>query len=114
VSGSRCRRPDIEELVAAYRSDLLAAGMFASNPVTLVARTFLVRVGGLDGWARLPLADQCQLPTKERRIISWLIVTGRLRPSADYLVAGQPCLGKVAARHHPERTRCARRSGPPP
>ncbi len=102
MSGSRCRRPDIEELVAAYRSDLVAAGMFASNPVTSVARTFLARVGGLDGWARLPLADQCRLPTKERRIVSWLIVTGRLRPTADYLVVGQPCLGKVAARHHPE------------
>jgi integrase/recombinase XerD len=29
------------------------------------------------------------------------MVTGRLRPSADYLVVGRPYLGEVASRHHP-------------
>ncbi|MPZ13490.1 MAG: hypothetical protein GEU73_03545 [Chloroflexi bacterium] len=99
MSGSRCQRLDVESLVDAYRADLVAAGQFAEHPVTSVARTFLARVG-LDGWARLPLADQCALPTKVRRVVSWLIVTGRLRPSADYLVACRPYLGEVAAHHH--------------
>jgi hypothetical protein len=92
VSGTPCQRTDIEDLVAAYRSDLITAGQFAGHPVTSVARTFLGGVGP-DGWARLPLADQCALPAKVRRVVSWLIVTGRLRPSADYLVVCRPFFG---------------------
>jgi hypothetical protein len=48
----------------------------------------------------MPLAAQCALPLKDRRVVGWLIVTGRLRPSADYLVACRPYLGEVAAHHH--------------
>ena len=33
-------------------------------------------------------------------MVGWLIVTGRVRPSPDYLVACRPYLGEVAARHH--------------
>ena len=44
------------------------------------------------GMGRLPLAAQCALPLKDRRVVGWLIVTGRLRPSADYLVACRPYL----------------------
>jgi len=99
MNGSPAHRPDIEELVAAYRADLVAAGMFAGHPVTSVARTFFTRVG-VDGWSGLPLASQCALPLKDRRVVGWLIVTGRLRPSPDYLVACRPYLGEVAAHHH--------------
>jgi site-specific recombinase XerD len=94
------RRADVETLVAAYRADLLAAGMFADNPVTSVARAFLTRIG-VDGWAGLPLAGQCALPLKYRRVVGWLIVTGRVRPTPDYLVACRPYLGEVAAHLHP-------------
>ena len=73
--------------------------MFAGHPVTSVARMFFTRVGA-EGWACLPLAAQCALPLKDRRVVGWLIVTGRLRPSAGYLVACRPYLGEVAARHH--------------
>jgi integrase len=99
MSGSPTRRVDVEELVDAYRADLLAAGMFAGHPVTSVARSFLTRVG-VDGWSRLPLPQQCALALKDRRVIGWLIVTGRVRPSPDYLVACRPYLGEVAAHHH--------------
>ena len=99
MSSSPVRRADVEELVAAYRADLAAAGMFAAHPVTSVARTFFTRIG-VDGWARLPLSEQCALPLKDRRVVGWLIVTGRVRPSPDYLVACRPYLGEVAAHHH--------------
>jgi integrase len=89
----------VEELVAAYRADLRAAGMFAEHPVTSPARSFLTRVG-VDGWPKLSLAEQCAAPLKDRRVVGWLMVTGRLRPSPDYLVLGRPYLGEVAARHH--------------
>jgi integrase len=99
VSRSPARRADVEDLVGAYRADLVAAGMYAGHPVTSVARTFLVRVG-VKGWIEMPLDVQCALSLKERRVVGWLIVTGRLRPSPDYLVACRPYLGEVAAHHH--------------
>jgi len=99
VSGSPARRADVEDLVGAYRADLFVAGMYAGHPVTSVARTFLARVG-VDGWVEMPVEAQCALSLKERRVVGWLIVTGRLRPSPDYLVACRPYLGEVAAHHH--------------
>jgi integrase len=99
MNRSPAHRRDIEELVEAYRADLVAAGMFAGHPVTSVARTFFTRVG-VAGWSALPLAAQCALPLKDRRVVGWLMVTGRLRPSPDYLVACRPYLGEVAAHHH--------------
>jgi hypothetical protein len=99
MSGSPARRPGVEDLVDAYRADLTEAGMFAGHPVTSVARMFFTRVGAA-GWAQMPLAAQCALPLKDRRVVGWLIVTGRLRPGADYLVACRPYLGEVAAHHH--------------
>jgi hypothetical protein len=61
VSGSSPRRADVEALVAAYRADLIAAGMFAENPVTSVARMFFTRVGA-GGWAgcRWPSSVHCR------------------------------------------------------
>ena len=95
------RRPDegVEDLVAAYRADLVAAGMFAAHPVTSPARSFLTRVG-VNGWDKLSTTEQCATPLKDRRVAGWLMVTGRLRPSPDYLVLGKPYLGEIAARHH--------------
>ena len=94
----RARDPEVERLVDAYRADLVAAGMFAEHPATSPARSFLVRVG-VEGWSKLSLAEQCATSLKDRRVVGWLMVTGRLNPSADYLVLGRPYLGEVAARH---------------
>src|SRR5438128_5336006 len=93
------RRPEVESLVAAYRADLIAAGMFAENPVTSPARSFLSRVG-VNGWMALSLQEQCATSLQDRRVVGWLMVTGRCRPTPDYLVLGRPYLGEVAARHH--------------
>lgn len=91
--------PEVEDLVGAYQADLAAAGMFAGHPTTSYARSFLSRVG-VEGWAALPLDAQCATALKDRRVLGWLMVTGRLRPSPDYLVVGRPYLGEMAARHH--------------
>jgi hypothetical protein len=45
VNSSSASQADVEDLVTAYRADLVAAGMFAGHPVTSVARTFFDRVG---------------------------------------------------------------------
>ena len=101
MSGSPMHRHvDVEELVAACRADLAAAGMFAAHPVTSVARSFFTRVG-VDGWARLPLAQQCALPLKDRRVVGWLIVTGRVRVTRCWRWRAAP----------PRRTRTGRPAG---
>jgi len=99
MTPTRGRQPEIEEQVEAYRAALTAAGMYAGHPVISVARTWLTRVG-VDGWARRSLAQQGAATLKERRVVGWLMVTGQLRPSPDYLILGRPYLGEVAARHH--------------
>jgi integrase len=90
------RDPRVEVLVAAYRADLEAAGMFAENEVTSPARSFLLRVG-VDGFSSMTLDQQLAVWGHDRRLVAWLIVTGRVRPTADYLVASKLRVGKVAA-----------------
>ncbi len=48
----------------------------------------------------MPLKAQCALPPKERRVVGWLMVTGRVRPAPDYLVCCRPYLGEIAAHYH--------------
>jgi integrase len=99
---SRLKRDSqVEALVAAYRADLEAAGQYAENEVTSPARSFLLRVG-VEGWARLSLAEQLATSGHDRRLVAWLIVTGRLQPTPEYLVASKLRVGKVAARVHRE------------
>ena len=90
------RDPRVEALVCAYRADLEAAGMFAENEVTSPARSFLLRVGA-DGWAAMTLDQQLAVRGHDRRLVAWLIVTGRVRATAEYLVASKLRVGKVAA-----------------
>ena len=72
MSGCSSRRPEVEQLVAAYRADLRAADMFAEHPVTSSARTFLTRVG-IAGWQQLSPAEQCATSLTERRVVGWLM-----------------------------------------
>ena len=93
--------PEVEALVDAYRDCLITAGMFAANPVTSVARSFFARIGP-DGWERLSLSEQCAQSNKNRRVVGWLMVTGRLAGSADYLTSSRLAVGEMAGRYHPE------------
>jgi integrase/recombinase XerD len=90
------RDPQVEAVVAAYRADLQAAGQYARKEVTSPARSFLLRIG-VDGWAGLSLDQQLALRGHDRRLVAWLIVTGRVRPTAEYLIASRLRVGKVAA-----------------
>jgi hypothetical protein len=64
MSRSPGRRRDVEDLVAAYRADLLAAGMFADHPVTSVARMFFTRVAPTGGpGCRWPPNARCRSRT---------------------------------------------------
>jgi integrase len=95
------RDPQVEVVVSAYRAALEVAGQFAENEVTSPARAFLLRVG-VDGWSGLSLEQQLAVRGHDRRLVAWLIVTGRVRPTAEYLIASKIRIGKVAAWVHRE------------
>jgi integrase len=96
------RDPEVEALVAAYRADLEAAGQFAENEVTSPARAFLLRLGGIEGWSRLSLEEQCAIRHPDSRVVLWLIATGRLRPTPEYLIRSHLRIGRVSAWVHHE------------
>ncbi len=56
--------------------------MFAENEVTSPARSFLMRVGP-DGFLAMTLDQQLAVWGHDRRLVAWLIVTGRVRPTAE-------------------------------
>jgi hypothetical protein len=91
------RDPEVEAHIAAYRADLLATRQFAGSPMISPARSFLLRVGGVEGFRRLSLSEQCSLSEHESRLVTWLIVTGRLQASAEYLIMSRLRAGRVAA-----------------
>jgi integrase len=92
-------RPD---LVDDYLADRAGQGMNTDHKVRWGARVLLAAVGDLVEFGRLPLDRQLAFNHETHRFISWLAVTGRLRPGPDYLVARRPRLGIVLARTQPE------------
>jgi integrase len=89
------------DLVADYVESLGQVGVVTDVKTVWEARAFAARVGTPSDWAELSREAQCALPLRIRHFVTWLIVTQRVKPSADYLVAGRPFVGDVAMRHHP-------------
>ena len=97
------RDPEVEALIDAYRSELVAAGHFAENEVTSPARAFLLRVGGAAGWSRLSVEEQWQVSeARESAVVMWMIAAGDVRPRPEFLVRGYQPIGKVSAWVHRE------------
>jgi integrase len=90
-----------EDLVAAYAADLSAAGLQVDHAWLWGGRAFLHRYGGGEGWNSAPLAEQLGCNVKIHRFVLWLIATGRMTTTADYLLARRNRLGEVLARHIP-------------
>ncbi len=91
--------PDLVESYLAHRA---VQGMGTDHKVRWGARALLAAVPDLDDFRELPLERQLGFNHETHRFISWLAVTGRMQPGADYLVARRPRLGIVMARTDPE------------
>lgn len=89
-----------DDLLDCYVGSLRDAGMYVGQPVVSVARSFFERIGP-DGWSAMSLDDQCELPGKYRRVVGWLMATGRLRATPGYLVRVPVFLGGISSRLHP-------------
>ncbi|WP_345962199.1 tyrosine-type recombinase/integrase [Streptomyces sp. BRB040] len=92
-------RPDLVESYLAHRA---AQGMNTDHKVRWGARVLLAAVPDLTDFCHLPLDRQLAFNHETHRFISWLAVTGRMQPGADYLVARRLRLGIVLARTEPE------------
>jgi hypothetical protein len=90
------------DLVEYYLVHRAAQGMNTDHKVRWGARVLLAAVPDLEDFCRLPLQRQLAFNHETHRFISWLAVTGRLQPGADYLVARRPRLGIVLGRTEPE------------
>ncbi|WP_405996209.1 hypothetical protein [Streptomyces sp. NBC_00986] len=91
-------RPD---LIESYLSHRTVQGMNTDHKFRWGARVLLAQVPDLAHFCRLPLERQLAFNHETHRFISWLSVTGRRQPGADYLVARRPRLGIVLAHTDP-------------
>ncbi|MGH8996445.1 MAG: tyrosine-type recombinase/integrase [Acidimicrobiales bacterium] len=89
-----------EDLVASYADALTAAGLGAWASVVGGARSFCVHYGGPEAFGALEVGEQLGVPSHQRPFAAWLLITGRMVVSADYLARAQLRLGAVARRHH--------------
>ena len=91
---------DAEDLLEEFISSLSEGGMYTGKPVVSVARMFFQRIGS-QGWAALSLDEQCALPDKYRRMVGWLMASGRLMATPDYLVRVPAYLGGISSWIYP-------------
>ena len=90
------------QLVADYRASLAAVGQTTHAVRLWCAKAFCAQVGLPEAWSDLSLGEQCALHHRIRTFVGWLMVTGRLAATPEYLVVMQPQLGRIARPHHPE------------
>lgn len=78
--------PDPLALREAYAAHLARRGR-GNVAYERAARAFLRRWPGVQAWARLPLRQRLAAGSATRPFVTFLMVTGWLRPGYDYLVA---------------------------
>ncbi|MQB01923.1 MAG: hypothetical protein GEU78_16895 [Actinobacteria bacterium] len=92
---------DAEELVAVFAADVVTAGLGAWPSMTGGARAFCACYPDPTSFADAPLAEQLALADHHRRFACWLMVTGRMSVSAEYLARANLRLGVAARNYHP-------------
>lgn len=93
---------EAEDLVVVFTDDLVAAGLTPWPSVVGGARGFCARYPTPAAFAAAPVDEQLGLRNHQRRFACWLMVTARMRVSAEYLARADLRLGAIAARHYPD------------
>ena len=91
-----------ENLVAVFTGELVAAGLRAWPSTIGGARAFCARYTSPERFAAAAVDEQLRLGPHLRQFACWLMVTGRIAMSAEYLARADLRLGTVAGRYHPE------------
>ncbi len=93
---------DAESLIAVYAADLEAGGLTAWRSTVGGARAFCRRYRSPAAFSAAALEEQLSLRGHLRSFASWLMVTGQMTVSAEYLARADLRLGVSAARQFPE------------
>jgi len=102
VSARLAVSPEAEELVDVFGAELVAAGLTAWPSTMGGARAFCARYTSPERFSAACVEDQLRLPAHLRQFACWLMVTGRMKVSAEYLARADLRLGTVAAHYHVE------------
>ncbi len=93
--------PEAQDLVAVFAVELTEAGLIPWPSVIGGARGFCARYPIPAAFSTAPVDEQLRLGNHHRRFACWLMVTARMRVSAEYLARADLRLGALAARHYP-------------
>ena len=91
---------DAEEILSAYRRDLLTLGVRIPQGALSRARSYL-KSSGVHNLRELRAESASGGINGTGDILAWLILTNRVRASAEFLVASRIQLGRSFARHFP-------------
>ena len=90
-----------EDLISTFSAELVTAGLTAWPSTVGGARAFCARYPLPEQFATAGIDEQLALPARLSQFACWLMVTGRMRMSAEYLARADLRLGAVAAHYHP-------------
>ena len=94
--------PDVVDEIDAFAGALESVGLGAWRSTLAAARTFQGRINRAGGWHCVDLDVQLEWMRKARPFVSWLLVTGRLNATADFLALADLRLGLTATKHLPD------------
>lgn len=81
---------------------LEAVGLTAWRSTLSAARTFQDRVERAGAWDLVDLETQLEWMRRARPFVSWMLITGRLQATAEFLALADLRLGRTARKHLPE------------
>ncbi|MDP8970127.1 MAG: tyrosine-type recombinase/integrase [Actinomycetota bacterium] len=91
----------VDSLLGVFTADLRRQGLRCDAGTVSAARALCDRFGGPDGFAVAPVDEQLSATRRSAAFVDWLVATGRIAVSADYLMRRKPKLGQLFARCHP-------------
>lgn len=91
----------LSDFEAALVATMTAGGRGSGTWARKRVRKFTMRVGGPQDWEQLGLERQLGLPAEERSVATWLLASGQVTTTADYLVQAPIFLGIQFARCYP-------------
>jgi site-specific recombinase XerC len=91
----------VDALLEAFTADLRGRGLRVDTDTAWSARALCDRFDGPEGFAAATVDEQLTATRRSAQFIDWLVATGRIAVSADYLMRRKPKLGQLFARCHP-------------
>jgi site-specific recombinase XerD len=86
------------DVIAEFALSLQDSGLTAWNSTMSAARTLSGRMERADGWQRADLDTQVAWMRQARPFVSWMLVTGQITATADFIAVADLKLGVTAKR----------------